>query len=141
MSELDALTLARLQFAFTISFHIIFPAFTIGLASYLAVLETLWLTTGRAVFRTVFDFWKLPFAIAFGMGVVSGISDTITVLQRGAVLAEGPYAEVSGNKIPLDPWGEPYQYRFPGVKNKGSFDLFSKGPDKLEGTEDDIGNW
>ena len=73
MSALDAPTLARLQFAFTISFHIIFPAFTIGLASYLAVLETLWLVTGRAVFRTIFDFWKLPFAIAFGMGVVSGI--------------------------------------------------------------------
>jgi general secretion pathway protein G len=53
----------------------------------------------------------------------------------------GPYADVPGGKLPLDPWGESYQYRFPGVKNKASYDLFSKGPDKLEGTEDDIGNW
>src|SRR5262245_51729476 len=67
VSALDALTLARLQFAFTISFHIVFPAFTIGLASYLAVLEMLWIATGKAVFRTLFDYWKLPFAIAFGM--------------------------------------------------------------------------
>jgi cytochrome d ubiquinol oxidase subunit I len=69
----DALTLARLQFAFTISFHIIFPAFTIGLASYLAVLEGLWLSTGRPVYMAVFDYWKKIFAISFGMGVVSGI--------------------------------------------------------------------
>ncbi len=70
---LDAVMLARLQFAFTISLHIIFPAFTIGLASYLAVLEGLWLVTGREVFFQVFEFWKTIFAIVFGMGVVSGI--------------------------------------------------------------------
>jgi len=73
MEPFDALTLARLQFAFTISFHIIFPAFTIGLASYLAVLEGLWLFTGRSVFIAVFNYWKKIFAISFGMGVVSGI--------------------------------------------------------------------
>jgi cytochrome d ubiquinol oxidase subunit I len=71
--EFDALTLARLQFAFTISFHIIFPAFTIGIASYLAVLEGLWLATGRKVFLALFNYWKKIFAISFGMGVVSGI--------------------------------------------------------------------
>ena len=71
--EFDAITLARLQFAFTVSFHIIFPAFTIGLASYLAVLEALWLYTGRDVFLTLFHYWKKIFAISFGMGVVSGI--------------------------------------------------------------------
>lgn len=49
----------------------------------------------------------------------------------------GPYAD----KIAADPWGEPYQYRYPGTHNKGSFDLYSKGPDKTEGTADDIGNW
>jgi cytochrome d ubiquinol oxidase subunit I len=69
----DALTLARLQFAFTISFHIIFPAFSIGLASYLAVLNGLWLSTGRSVFLDLFIYWKKIFAVAFGMGVVSGI--------------------------------------------------------------------
>ena len=68
-----ALLLARLQFAFTVSFHIIFPAFSIGLASYLAVLEGLWLYTGRAVFLDLFNYWKKIFAVAFGMGVVSGL--------------------------------------------------------------------
>src|SRR5512139_3599355 len=69
----DAVVLARAQFAFTMSFHIIFPAFSIGLASYLAVLEALWLWTGREVFHDLFNYWKKIFAVAFGMGVVSGI--------------------------------------------------------------------
>ena len=71
--DIDALTLARLQFAFTISFHLIFPAISIGLASSLAVLEGLWYFTGRVVFLHLFDYWKKIFAVAFGMGVVSGI--------------------------------------------------------------------
>ncbi len=69
----DALLLARLQFAFTISFHIIFPALTIGLASYLAVLEGLWLKSRRQVYLDLYHFWKKVFAVAFGMGVVSGL--------------------------------------------------------------------
>jgi cytochrome bd ubiquinol oxidase subunit I len=69
----DALFLARIQFAFTVSFHIIFPALSIGLASYLAVLEGLWLATRRTVFLELFDYWKKLFAIVFGMGVVSGL--------------------------------------------------------------------
>jgi cytochrome d ubiquinol oxidase subunit I len=68
-----ALLLARIQFAFTISFHFIFPAFSIGLASYLAVLEALWLKTGRAVYLNLFRYWLKIFAITFAMGVVSGI--------------------------------------------------------------------
>jgi cytochrome d ubiquinol oxidase subunit I len=68
-----ALILARAQFAFTISFHFIFPAFSIGLASYLAVLEGLWLKTGREAYLTLFRYWLKIFAIAFAMGVVSGI--------------------------------------------------------------------
>ncbi|MEZ5792306.1 MAG: cytochrome ubiquinol oxidase subunit I [Nitratireductor sp.] len=70
---IDATLLARMQFAFTVSFHIIFPAFSIGLASYLAVLEGLHLATGKAVYLRLFDYWKKIFAVAFGMGVVSGI--------------------------------------------------------------------
>lgn len=66
-------TLARMQFAFTISFHIIFPAFSIGLASYLAVLNGLWLRTKDDTYLTLFNYWKKIFAVAFGMGVVSGI--------------------------------------------------------------------
>lgn len=73
MDQLDPLLLARIQFAFTISFHILFPAFTIGLASYLAVLEALWLRTGRAAYRELYLFWVKIFAVSFGMGVVSGI--------------------------------------------------------------------
>lgn len=74
MVESDlAVLLARIQFAFTISFHIIFPAFSIGLASFLAVLNALWLWSGKPVYRRLFDYWKTIFAVAFGMGVVSGI--------------------------------------------------------------------
>jgi len=68
-----AVDLARIQFAFTVSFHIIFPAFTIGLASYLAVLEGLWLLTGRKVYIDTFKYWLKIFAVSFAMGVVSGI--------------------------------------------------------------------
>ena len=70
---MDALILARAQFAFTMMFHIVFPAFSIGLASYLAVLEALWLYTSRAVFLNLYKYWLKIFAIAFGMGVVSGV--------------------------------------------------------------------
>jgi len=69
----DALLLARIQFAFTVSFHFIFPAMTIGLASYLAVLEGLWLRTGEERFLDLFRYWVKIFAITFAMGVVSGI--------------------------------------------------------------------
>lgn len=65
--------LARIQFAFTVSFHIIFPAFTIGLASYLAMLEGLWLKTRRDVYLHLYRFWVKIFAVSFGMGVVSGL--------------------------------------------------------------------
>ncbi|QNA89493.1 cytochrome ubiquinol oxidase subunit I [Massilia sp. Dwa41.01b] len=73
MFGLSALVLARIQFAFTMSFHILFPAVTIGLASYLAVLELSWLRTKRQVFVDLYHFWLKIFAVMFGMGVVSGI--------------------------------------------------------------------
>ncbi len=69
----DPVLLARIQFAFTISFHIIFPAFTIGLASWLAVLEWRWLKTGNTVYEEVYRMWVKIFAVTFGMGVVSGV--------------------------------------------------------------------
>jgi cytochrome bd ubiquinol oxidase subunit I len=68
-----ALLLSRLQFAFTISFHIIFPSFTIGLAAWLTILEALHLATDRPAYRVVFEFWLKIFGVAFGLGVVSGI--------------------------------------------------------------------
>lgn len=73
MLGLTALELARIQFGFTISFHIIFPAITIGLASYLAVLEGLWLWKKDTVYRDLYHFWSKIFAVNFAMGVVSGI--------------------------------------------------------------------
>ncbi|MBR0668013.1 cytochrome ubiquinol oxidase subunit I [Roseomonas hellenica] len=73
MFGLTALELARIQFGFTVSFHIIFPAITIGLASYLAVLEGLWLWKKDAVYRDLYHFWSKIFAVNFAMGVVSGL--------------------------------------------------------------------
>jgi len=71
--DTTALMLARLQFSFTIGVHILFPSFTIGLASYLAVLEGLWLKTGKQVYFRLFKYWMKIFAVVFAMGVVSGI--------------------------------------------------------------------
>ncbi len=73
MFGLSALELARIQFAFTVSFHIIFPAITIGLASFLAVLEGMWLKTRNEDYKKLFHFWSAIFAVNFGMGVVSGL--------------------------------------------------------------------
>ena len=73
IERLDPVLLARIQFAFTISFHIIFPAFTIGLASWLAVLEWRWLKTGKTVYEEIYRMWVKIFAVTFGMGVVSGV--------------------------------------------------------------------
>jgi general secretion pathway protein G len=64
------------------------------------------------------------------------------LITRPATKADrwfGPY--ITDGKIPVDPWGEPYQYAYPGTKNKGGYDLWSKGVDKQSGTSDDIGNW
>ncbi len=73
MFDFDPVILARIQFAFTVSFHIIFPAFTIGLASWLAVLEGLWLKTENPVYKSLYQMWIKIFAVCFGMGVVSGV--------------------------------------------------------------------
>lgn len=71
--EFDPNFLSRIQFAFTISFHIIFPSFTIGLASWLVVVEALWLKTGNSVYQEIYKLWIKIFAVTFGMGVVSGV--------------------------------------------------------------------
>ncbi len=71
--ELDPVLLARLQFAFTVSFHIIFPTFTIGVAAYLATLEVLWGWTGAERYKRLAAFWTKIFAVSFAMGVVSGV--------------------------------------------------------------------
>lgn len=73
LESVDAVLLARIQFAFTVSFHIVFPALSIGLGSYLATLEGLWLITGEERYMALFRIWVKAFALTFGMGVVSGI--------------------------------------------------------------------
>src|SRR5215468_10510635 len=94
--ELSALLLSRLQFAFTVSFHIIFPSFTIGVAVWLTVLEALHQGTGRPVFRRVFEFWLKIFGVAFGLGVVSGVvmafqfGTNWSVLSRMSGPIQGP---------------------------------------------------
>ena len=85
---MTAETLARMQFAFTVSFHIIFPAFSIRLASYLAVLNGLWLRTRDDIYLTLFNYWKKIFAVAFGMGVVSGIVMSYQFGTNWAVFAD-----------------------------------------------------
>src|SRR3984885_11158347 len=89
--DLSALVLSRLQFAFTLSFHVIFPSFTIGLAAWLTVLEALYLATGLPAYRTVFEFWLKIFGIAFGLGVVSGI---VMAFELGTNWSE--FSRVSG---------------------------------------------
>jgi cytochrome d ubiquinol oxidase subunit I len=94
--DMTALLLSRIQFAFTITFHIIFPSFTIGLAAWLTVLEALRLATGRPVYRVIFDFWLKIFGVAFGLGVVSGIvmafqfGTNWSVLSRMSGPIQGP---------------------------------------------------
>ena len=68
-----------------------------------------------------------------------GLQALVTPPASRAERWRGPYLQDA--RLPVDPWGETYQYRFPGVKNKNGYDLWSKGPDKTDGTDDDIGNW
>ena len=86
--DLDPLLLSRIQFAFVIAFHIIFPAFTIGLAAWLATIEGMRLATGEPVYRRVFDFWLKVFALSFGMGVVTGIVMAFQFGTNWSVLSE-----------------------------------------------------
>ena len=85
---LDPVFLSRIQFGFLISFHIIFPAFTIGLAAWLATLEGMGLATGNPVYRRVFDFWLKVFAVSFGLGVVTGVVMAFQFGTNWGVLSE-----------------------------------------------------
>ncbi len=86
--DLDPVILSRIQFAFVITFHIIFPAFTIGLAAWLATIEGMRLATGNPIYRRIFDFWLKVFAVSFGMGVVTGIVMAFQFGTNWGVLAE-----------------------------------------------------
>lgn len=70
-----------------------------------------------------------------------GLAALLTAPNNNSDRWHGPYMDATGGKVPSDPWGEPYQYRYPGTKNSGGYDVYSKGPDKAADTADDIGNW
>src|SRR3989344_2270134 len=100
--DFDALLLSRIRFAFTTAFHIIFPSFTIGLASYLAVLEGLWLVTKNEAFKSLYLFWGEVFAISVGMGVVSGVVMSYQLGTNWAVfsaVAEGDGEDLHPEEI------------------------------------------
>jgi cytochrome d ubiquinol oxidase subunit I len=86
--EPDPEFLSRVQFAFVVSFHIIFPSFTIGLAAWLATIEGMRLATGKPIYRRVFDFWLKIFALSFAMGVVTGIVMAFQFGTNWSVLSE-----------------------------------------------------
>ena len=92
--ELDAVFLSRLQFAFTVAFHIIFPSFTIGLSAWIATLLVMWRRTGEARYRELARFWTRIFAVSFAMGVVSGI---VLSYQFGTNWSE--FSRVVGNVV------------------------------------------
>jgi cytochrome bd ubiquinol oxidase subunit I len=92
--DFDPVMLARLQFGFTITFHIIFPAFTIGLSAYIATLEVMWLWSGRGHYHRLARFWTKIFAVSFAMGVVSGI---VLSYQFGTNWSR--FSQITGNVI------------------------------------------
>ncbi len=86
--DFDPVILSRIQFAFVISFHIIFPSFTVGVAAWLASIEAAHLITGKHIYRRIFDFWLKVFAVSFGMGVVTGIVMAFQFGTNWGVLSE-----------------------------------------------------
>src|SRR4051794_13780379 len=101
--DLDPVILSRIQFGFVISFHIIFPAFTIGLAAWLATLDGIRLFTGNPVYRRIFDFWLKIFAVSFGMGVVTGIVMAFQFGTNWGVLAERTGASGTSQRSAASP--------------------------------------
>ncbi len=132
----------------------------IVMVGILALLATLMITKVEGVFGSsqqtiakifVRDSAKTPLErYRMDMGSYPSTGEGLTVLMTPPAATSsststgswhGPYLDTPGGKLPNDPWGEPYQYRYPGTHNKSGYDLFSKGVDKAEGTDDDIGNW
>jgi cytochrome d ubiquinol oxidase subunit I len=92
--ELDAVSLSRLQFAFTLGFHILFPTLTLGLAPFLVLLEVLWLRTRKELYMRLYRFWAKLFGLAFGMGVVTGV---VLSFEFGTNFA--PFSQATGNVL------------------------------------------
>src|SRR5712675_685954 len=86
--SLDAVLLSRLQFAFTIGYHILWPAYTIGISGFIVLLGTLWLVTRKPVYRALMRFWIRLFALGFAMGVVTGVVLSYEIGANWAVFAD-----------------------------------------------------
>ena len=97
--DIDAAFLARLQFAFTIAFHILFPTLTIGLGGFLALLEWRWLRTGCEAYELLYHFWVKVFALAFGMGVVTGVVLSYEIRTNFGRFADDSGKNLSGSNI------------------------------------------
>ncbi len=91
---IDSTMLSRIQFGFTVGFHILFPTFTIGLAIFLSIMEGIWLKTGNPIYLKICQFWTKIFALTFGMGVVSGI---VLAYELGTNF--GPFINIAGGVI------------------------------------------
>lgn len=138
--------LRRARAAFTL-LEILIVLAIIGLLVGLAVskFENIFGSSQQEVARLfVGQSMKLPLtSYRLHMGdypsTAEGLQALVSAPANKADRWRGPY--IDGGKVPLDPWQEPYVYRYPGAKNKGGYDLFSKGPDKQEDSADDIGNW
>ncbi|HXA13911.1 MAG TPA: type II secretion system major pseudopilin GspG [Opitutaceae bacterium] len=136
----------RVARAFTL-LEILIALAILGLLVGLAVtnLDKIFGNSQESIARLfVQDGIKIPLnAYRMSMGSYPSTSDGLNALVAApgsnADNWRGPY--LADGKMPLDPWGEPYQYAYPGVHNKSSYDIWSKGPDKQSGTADDIGNW
>jgi Cytochrome bd terminal oxidase subunit I len=91
---LDTVTLSRLQFAFTIGFHILWPAYSIGIACFVALLNALWLSTGKIIYRNLMRFWIRLFALGFVMGVVTGVVLSYEIGANWSV-----FSRITGNVL------------------------------------------
>lgn len=148
MKRSDSLFPRRASSGFTI-LEILVVLAIIGLLVGLVVTNTdkIFGQSQEAVARIfVRDSLKTPLVrYRIDLGDYPSTSEGLAVLVAAPGSAadkwRGPYMDVAGGKLPVDPWGQPYEYRYPGVKNPGGYDLYSKGPDKTAETADDIGNW
>ena len=100
-------------------------------------------TIARVFVRDSFKTTLVQYKMDMGEypSTAEGLAVLINAPANGGDRWRGPYVKLPGGQLPLDPWGESYQYRYPGTRNKDGYDLYSKGQDKTDGTADDVGNW
>lgn len=115
----------------------------VGVANYDKIFGDAQRNTAQIFIETTAKTALTNYRITMGNypSTAQGIGALITAPDGGNSRWSGPYLEAKGGRAPTDPWGNPYQYRYPGTKNTASYDLFSLGRDGQEGTADDVTNW